>query len=498
MKKVIFMSFIITMVIMACNDVLETQPKQSIDTNSAIGNATVLAAIVSDNYDILQDNDMYGSDLVMLPDVMGDNLESTAERSTFEDQYLFVNGSHMGFWNEAWEIITQANLVLFGAEPLTDQDEKDRIQGEAFAQRAFAYFSLMNAYAYMPTAIPGVNGLPSLDPSQNRGGVPIITDAQLTIADVEFPERATIDAVYTQIRSDLDNAINLLSPGGVTTFNQDNVRALASRVALYQGDYENVILLAQAASPLDGTDLSSRADYANDWLDPIHPEGLFVLVFDETEAQFQNGPHNLYGSDFTVNSSIFNGDGDHPVSVFLNNYFDVTAPADIRGTVVRDVVSPGKKNPVGTPELIKYAGRGGVDMSDPIPIVRSAEMYLNVAEAAVRQAVADENLARTTLNVLRTARFGPGFDIPATTTGQALIDAIMFERRIELLGEGHRFFDLKRNGLDVDKRAQVGATVFFNTSSPDRIIGFEEPEILAPIPTSEIDVNQNLDQNFGY
>ena len=490
MKKILLLS--ITVLLVSCDDLLDTEPRQSVDISNAEGNAGILTAMVLDNYDILQDNDMYGSDLIMLPDVMGDNLENTRERQTFNNQYRFLPRSHMGFWNEAYQVISQSNFILEVSEPVPSEEDRNWLQGQAYAQRALTYFSLMNAYAYMPSAIPGENGLPSEGPGQNRGGVPLLTEPQLQFENVQFPERAPIDEVYAQIRDDLDNAIALLGESSdVTLFNRPSVRALASRVALYEGDYAASISFAQQVISSTEIVLMPRSEYADGWKKNINPEGIFVLNFDETEAQGQNGPHNLYTSDYTVNNTVYTGDGDHPVNVFLTDYFENT-PDDIRGTMIRPVEDSSKENPVGTPELIKFAGKGGVDFSDAIPVLRIAEMYLNIAEAAARQSPPDEALALDFLNQLREARLGPGYEI--TSTGQQLIDDIMFERRIELLGEGHRFFDLKRNGMNIDKRMSAG----FTTTLPNTVIEFSDFRILAPMPTTEIDFNANLAQNFGY
>jgi hypothetical protein len=73
-----------------------------------------------------------------------------------------------------------------------------------------------------------------------------------------------------------------------------------------------------------------------------------------------------------------------------------------------------------------------------------------------------------------------------TLTGQSLTDAIWTERRLELLGEGHRFFDLKRYGRSIVKTV------------PAVNLSFEDFKILPPIPQREVDGNPNIKQNRGY
>ena len=100
------------------------------------------------------------------------------------------------------------------------------------------------------------------------------------------------------------------------------------------------------------------------------------------------------------------------------------------------------------------------------------------AEALVRGNI-DEGGARTYLNMVRT-RAGLA---PTAETGSNLLETIYNERRLELVGEGHRFFDLVRTG----RAAQ--AIDGFTTGKNE----------LFPIPLEEIEFSQgNWSQNPGY
>ncbi len=72
------------------------------------------------------------------------------------------------------------------------------------------------------------------------------------------------------------------------------------------------------------------------------------------------------------------------------------------------------------------------------------------------------------------------------TTKDGLRDIIQHERLIELAFEGHRFFDMKRLGLDIVKAAPVQS------------LAFTDFRVLAPVPTREIQANPNIKQNTGY
>jgi len=91
------------------------------------------------------------------------------------------------------------------------------------------------------------------------------------------------------------------------------------------------------------------------------------------------------------------------------------------------------------------------------------------------------------LDLLRQRALGDSFT-PTTATGEELLEAIYTERRRELAFEGHRWYDLKRWGRDIDKRDLSGEYIEFETDF----------RWLAPIPQRELELNPNLEQNFGY
>jgi hypothetical protein len=114
-------------------------------------------------------------------------------------------------------------------------------------------------------------------------------------------------------------------------------------------------------------------------------------------------------------------------------------------------------------------------------IIRYADVLLMAAEANTKATTPNETKARTYLNLVRRRAFQDNnHDI--TSSGTALYDAILYERRVELAMEGERFFDLVRTGKAV---AVLGSN--FKTGKHE----------LFPIPQTEIDIS-GLPQNAGY
>jgi hypothetical protein len=123
--------------------------------------------------------------------------------------------------------------------------------------------------------------------------------------------------------------------------------------------------------------------------------------------------------------------------------------------------------------------------TDNIPVIRLSEVYLNRAEARARMGQAAG--AQSDLNLIRQRGL---LSAPAVTvTGQALLDEIARERRIELGYEGHRIHDLMRNKMDI-VRVDVTGDVSF--------MPYPCLYCILPIPQAEIDANPNIAQNSGY
>jgi hypothetical protein len=121
--------------------------------------------------------------------------------------------------------------------------------------------------------------------------------------------------------------------------------------------------------------------------------------------------------------------------------------------------------------------------------MRSAEMYLIEAEARARQGGQDA-AARTALFNLNSLR-DPNYVLSANS-GQALIDEIMFYRRVELWGEGFRFTDLKRLNLPLNRNGipnhLVALAVIFDVP-----VGDDKWQWL--FPQDELNANPSIVQN---
>ena len=155
--------------------------------------------------------------------------------------------------------------------------------------------------------------------------------------------------------------------------------------------------------------------------------------------------------------------------------------------------------------------------SDYAPIIRYAEVLLNVAEAYSRTGATDNALSL--LNAVRnravaTADQYTGASFPSALN---LTQAILNERRIEFAGEGRRWADIHRLALDANfSPGGIPAKILISQikgdgSSYDIVkrpivtpsflaIPYSSFKFLWPIPATEISANPTLasQQNPGY
>lgn len=145
----------------------------------------------------------------------------------------------------------------------------------------------------------------------------------------------------------------------------------------------------------------------------------------------------------------------------------------------------------------------------PYPYFRYAEVLLNYAEACI--GLGEEEEARRVINMVRERAGMP--DI--TDSGLALVERYQNERRVELFGEEHRFFDVRRwkiapdvyhNGMGITITAEATdsrdrSTYTNYTYDPTRLIqqrAWNESHYFAPISMDELNRNSELVQNPGY
>lgn len=482
----------------ACSQqLLDVKPRNNADLATALSTPEGLDAMLNGTYDRLQNVALYGRDMLAVAEALADNAQTTGKsgRLASENRNVAQNtfgtgvttATTPGTWQSAYYAINQTNLLL-EATPnvtaLTDTNRRNSILGQCYFLRALLYHDLMRIYAYDP----GVEIA-----QQDRGGVPLVTKGVSDQSQISYPARAPVADVYKQIYSDLQAAISVF---GRSSANASNIPAygnrtaaqlLLSRAALYNKDYPNAVKYATDAIVGGPVKLVDATGYVGGWRAPRNPESVFELQF--TAISENIGVNTSLQTSYTTlvrpgDRTTTGGFGDLvPTTAFLADLRSETAtsgqPADVRSQLY-ELGTAGR----GTAfiECTKFLGKNGTINLDNVPVLRIPEAYLNRAEANymlgnITEALADLNLIRSNRGL--TARSG--------LTGDALLNEILRQRRLEYAFEGHRWFDLKRRGQPIVKAAAQGGGLPYN-----------DYRILANIPLNELTTNKSIRQNFNY
>ncbi len=464
----IIVGFGLLLAVSSCSDLFVTEPKQSVSSSVALQDITGIRSLVISIYDRLQPSTYYGARMMVGPDILADNVRlANSNSNRYFNERVNAAGSHLQqIWDQCYPGINDANFVISGIDGSnTNQLEKDQLKGEALFLRGLMLFDLARVFAYEPTKVVNNFNL----------GVIIRTTPTIESAQADFRERSTVEQVYQQVESDLKAAINLLPASTAASTerrraNRAAAQALLARLYLYWEKYPEAVQAATDALTNTSAVLVAGTSYQAAFGTVPNPESLFELNYVQaTESLGANESlHSL-----TTNLTTGNW-GDVVPTTELYNLYEAS---DVRRAVFYSATKSGESVFYSR----KYIASQGAFTSN-VPIIRYSEVLLIRAEAYA--ASGNAALALADLNRIRTRSSATA--IASTVSGSALIDAIMTERRLELVLEGHRFFDLKRRGMTITK-AGLSATV-----------PYDDFRILAPLPIGQVQLNNRLRQNPGY
>lgn len=361
------------------------------------------------------------------------------------------------YWDDHYQGIFRANILLSKLDGVSmDEAEKDRFKGEAKALRALYYFNLVRMFKNIPLLLQPISATEMFNVTQ-----------------------ATSEAVYDQIIADLIDAKGLL-PATVPAaengrFTRGAAQALLGKVYLYTG--ENTLAAAELAE-VNGPDPGNQPsvygyqllnDYADLWVfsNKFNTESILECTHSNKSQNDWGfwGSGRDEGNTFNVMCGIRNYNREDPsssapeampggwsFSTFTQSFYDVIKTDPRYEATVFDLKAYEDADEVsythGDEDLGYYLNKfmprmedistlGGtqdLNYQQDSYIIRLADTYLMEAEAlggtgARAQALLDAVRDRVGLS-----------SVPVS------LAAIKTERRLELAGEGHRFFDLVRWG----------------------------------------------------
>lgn len=378
-------------------------------------------------------------------------------------------------YENAYSNIMACNIVIENYKTMVGEDnERNYVAAQAYMLRAYAYFCLVNWY-----------GEPyNVATAATDKGVVIRTHSQVVR---DQPERSTVAQVYERINVDLDSALYLFDnakrESNVYKVSKKAVQLLKSRVALYQGKWDDAI---KYGSALSSDDYNLYAIQAKTQTQLTHDAKFAFISQDNPEVVwiFGGRPSNLYnaymyngymisGAAFATSQTASNGlirqysDGDNRLYAFFAQDGDY---------------------------CWRYLAYKHWTWDDYTQAFRTSEALLNVAEASVQKGDNDE--AIRLINLLRSKRIKRSRYVALTSSDFSgkddLLEYVRAERRRELcFEENHRWWDLRRYGCPalthVFYSSKDAAPQTYKLEQGDRNYTLE-------LPKSELNYNTKIEQ----
>ena len=468
----------------SCSDGwLDVEPTTAVETDKSINILSDVDVMLNGIYTTMQHAYAYSGRLVYYGDACGDDMMAYSSTKRTGNYYTFnftKDTAPSTFWSYPYEMIGLCNIILEKIDNVDTKEEdlRDYYKGQALALRGMLLFDLTKFYGY-----------PYKKDNGASLGVPVVVSP----LDKEAkPKRNTVAECYAQVIADLKAAVAAMDNDEGKAFHKGHIslfgaQTLLSRVYLYHGDDAEALAMAEKAikgAEAKGYKLWTNAEYATAWANDASNgtkgEVLFEIVNTTDDSPGKESLGRLHSprgyKDICLTSSFY---------ALLNE-----DPADVR----LQLLEYSSKRAF----VKKYQPQDGEDIMDAnIPLIRLSEAYLNAAEAAVK--TGDNVSAAKYLNAI-VSRANPDNSVDGSTVS---LSRVMTERRKELVGEGHRFFDALRDGGSVDRhdvkgQSKISSTKHYITKAEKMKFSWDYYKCVLAIPKAEMDANGNMVQNPVY
>ncbi len=457
---------LVLLVLGSCSEKLDLAPITEKAANNFYSNESEIESAITGAYAQLQTGGLYGLDLIGVGEIPGeDTFEEIAANDggrfgQLDDFSTNAGNDLVGdIWRESFEGIQRVNIVLNRIDDITFEDSnlKNIRIGEMKFLRGLLYFNLVRLY----------------------GDVPLVVEETTNPSDFFGQVRTPASEVYMQIISDLNGAIqNLPTTKSSGRPAKGAAQALLADVQMNMGNYSDAVtnLAAVVNSNIYSLMPSTSQIFG------IANEGNSETLFEVQYASGVDGNNEgeSAASQFRPSGTTANAKGHNlPSAEFVALYESGDTRKD--DYVGLDAAA----NPFYFSLKYEVSATGANDGGSDHIVIRYADVLLKYAEALNESGGAN---AAQYLNMVRN-RAGLA-NTTATSQGE-LRDAIEMERRLEFIGEGHRWFDLKRTG-----KAIQTMNAWFTANSIN--VTIDTDNLILPIPQSQLDTDPALTQNSGY
>ncbi|MFT7035585.1 MAG: hypothetical protein ACJA2S_004109 [Cyclobacteriaceae bacterium] len=543
-KKTVALSFALILLMVSCNDILEETPVSLATASEHYATAVGLADGLKAAYSPLRN--FYGTQHALFLTVVGTDIITNGfggdkNNPSFNNYDQNLLGSHSYFssiWNPFYEGINQCNTIVNRAPNVGDMNEGEKsiAMGEARFLRALYYFHLVQQFGDVHFSLEETLGV---ETEATKTAVTTIYD-QGIVPDLEYAVASLQDQANDYGRATKPAAQALLARVQLTLGNWSAAETLANSV-LANTNFELVVPYSDlwkidndvnseiiwsvqyTGDPLtNGSGNSAHLYFQFDYtknpamnrdvengrpFQRFMPTNFFLELWDtSSDARWAGSVKTAWiaNTTATINGQVVNP-GDTAIKIVTHPVDDLeqsSAPYWYIDYNNEDVSSQSNLLEIGGnsrrnfPVVKKFLDplRSSINATDgrrDFPVIRLAEMYLIAAEAAFNQSKND--VAAGHINKLRERAVIPGKEAEMLVLASDMdLDFILDERARELVGEMHRWYDLKRTGKLLER---------VRLHNIDAAANIKDMHLVRPFPQTQIDRVTNPGdflQNPGY
>ncbi|EJL73544.1 RagB/SusD family nutrient uptake outer membrane protein [Chryseobacterium populi] len=483
MKKIIISGLVLTLcVVTSCERELDQFSNTNTFVDEAFKTPTDYRFALDGIYDAMKSAGYFsGGDAGnqnIMADLTSDNLiQNPLGRLTNTRAWLLEFGSDdgqtIGLYSAAYFAISRANFVLENLNKgILSPTETLQVEAEARALRGIIHFDIARAYCKIPTQSADANNSLGIAYMETTSNNPVTRN--LTVAQVY--DKIITDLEYAKANIPAGN--NTAAPFTKGRLNKAAVIGLLSRVYLFKGDHVKALAAAEESIGLSPS-VGAIDKFPKVWNSTEQDGTLFEILNSDAERVTTGVSYNQIVSGF-IRSEF----------VVYENFYSQYKATDVRKNTYFQVSPYSGQSYIN---VIKYNTRGSLPNVVNYKYLRTAEVYLNGAEAAFNS---NPVKSLELLNKLRQSRYS---DYTALNlTGIALWDEIQKERRLELMGEADRWYTLKRLGLSLTRPSQGASSSGSGSAAPTLTLASASTKWQWPIPIGAININPGIQQNPGY
>ncbi len=491
MRKInLILLSLIVMLVVSCDNYLDVTP----DNRTEVDNQSKIRSLLVSAYPTRE--------YITLTELSSDNIMDYKESNPYYTRFLeqiaywqdvteLNNSSPKALWESCYSAIANSNLALESIAKLGNGSKFNAEKGEALITRAFSHFILVNVFCKHYNSKTGAKDL----------GIPYIEKPETTLSP-EY-KRGNVADVYKKIDRDIEKALPLINDAMYDVpmyhFTKKAAYAFAARFNLYYEKwdkakkYADLVLTSNPASILRNWKALGEQpkDYKPKTTAYMNEETANLFSFTASSSvSLIFGPW-FYGSRFNhtgylakhetlyapmpfakrLSASYYKN---RPWKASMNNFdkaliFKMPQLFEVTDAVSRTGYNKTVIIPFTTDETLLVRAEAEVMLGQNEQAAKDLNIWTKnfFKDNKIKKdiTVAQIDSAYNTLsysdagNISPKKKLNPKFEI-ASKVQENLIHYVLQCRRILTLHEGLRWFDIKRYGIEVNRRQyQAGGVV---------------------------------------